>query len=480
MASSIHKHAAAALDPAPTEQIQFQFISIQAPNDANDKTQRRRARSHAVKQALEKKRKQQQKSQQNFRVTTSTTTTTTSSALKKKDDGETQTQAHAQALFSPSAGKLDPFHSFAVDLTRLQILLGDYRARVAPEPVFTITEELAFQNFHSVFRTGFDDPALLNAVMLSLAFAVTGGKVDGECLRYQSQAIRYIRERIAEVREVTSEATIGSILLLAGVEARLGMMAQVQMHMGAVQQLLKMCQAKGIFLTGGIKRAIFWQDLNSSILAGTNRVYSHTTFSELQWIRDPFVPNFFRLPPGFSTRSSLFTPEFIEVLEDLHALQCIREVPYYSKADIMLMMHVNNHTASIQSRLVGLPRSGIVQECCHLAAYHCSVMLCCHIWCALVIPSHISAQLLHKLQQSSDDVIWDDHPELLLWLLYVGGAFTSPGSVRSEYIALIRLNNGTRSRGLYEMWPELRELLEQFIWSEKAFLRAVKGLYMEV
>jgi hypothetical protein len=36
------------------------------------------------------------------------------------------------------------------------------------------------------------------------------------------------------------------------------MTSQVQLHMKAVQQLLKISQAEGIYLTGGIKRAIFW------------------------------------------------------------------------------------------------------------------------------------------------------------------------------------------------------------------------------
>ena len=79
-------------------------------------------------------------------------------------------------------------------------------------------EELAFQNFRSVFRTGLVDPALLNAIMLSFVFAVTGGRINRECLGYQSQAIGYIRERMSSLDEATSESTIGAILLLAGVE----------------------------------------------------------------------------------------------------------------------------------------------------------------------------------------------------------------------------------------------------------------------
>jgi len=128
------------------------------------------------------------------------------------------------------------------------------------------------------------------------------------------------------------------------------------------------------------------QDLNSSIIAGSSRIVNHKTFPELQWTRDPFSPDFFQLPPGFQRLSYLFTEEFIEVLEDINALQCIRDFPRFTKGDVMLMAHINNHTASIQSRLVGLPNLSPVLECCHLAAYLCSVMLCCTVWCSLVIP----------------------------------------------------------------------------------------------
>lgn len=36
------------------------------------------------------------------------------------------------------------------------------------------------------------------------------------------------------------------------------MTALVELHMGAVHRLLEICQQKGVNLTGGIKRAIFW------------------------------------------------------------------------------------------------------------------------------------------------------------------------------------------------------------------------------
>jgi hypothetical protein len=62
------------------------------------------------------------------------------------------------------------------------------------------------------------DPALLNAVMLAFAFAVTGGSLNRECLGYRGQAISHIRGKMTSLNEATSESTIGAILLLAGVE----------------------------------------------------------------------------------------------------------------------------------------------------------------------------------------------------------------------------------------------------------------------
>ncbi|KAF5593770.1 uncharacterized protein FSUBG_9678 [Fusarium subglutinans] len=239
----------------------FQFVTVQGtPDKSSDKAAKRLARSHAVKQALQKKRQRQQESMQHFSVRT------------LEDEQEQRRmfckwQVNRQISPSPttlSASLLDPFQSLPVNSKRLQILLNDFNARQAPEPVFSVEDD--FQNFKSVFRSGLIDPALLNAVMLSLAFTANGGVINKECLVYRGQAIQHIRERISTPEKVVSESTIGAILLLVGVEARLGTTSQVQLHMGAIQYLLNACEPVIMNLTEGIKRAIFWQDLNSSIM----------------------------------------------------------------------------------------------------------------------------------------------------------------------------------------------------------------------
>lgn len=75
--------------------------------------------------------------------------------------------------------------------------------------------------------------------------------------------------------------------------------------------------------------------------------------------------------------------------------------------------------------------------------------------------------------------MWDEHPDLLLWLLYIGGAFVPAGTLRSEYVALLSSNNAVRFNTLYRSQPDVLEVLKRFIWSEKAFTLHVKALWEE-
>ncbi|KLO81236.1 uncharacterized protein Y057_8640 [Fusarium fujikuroi] len=367
------------------EMAHFQFVTVQGPPDkTSDKAAKRLARSHAVKQALQKKRQMQQQSMQHFAVRTIEDEREQTRSICRRHC----TKRTIPSPVSLSASLLDPFQSLAIDSKRLQILLNDFNARQAPEPVFSVEDD--FQNFKSVFRSGLVDPALLNAFMLSLAFTANGGVINKECLVYRGQAIQHIRERISMPDKVVSESTIGAILLLVGVEARLGTTSQVQLHMGAIQYLLNACEPIVVNLTQGIKRAIFWQDLNSSIMVGSKRIVDHTTFTDLRWERDSIAPDFFELPLGFQIRSHLFSQEFLDIVRDIHALQCIRNI-YQRTGRPVSTVNINSHTASIQSRLQALPNTCPISKACHLAAYMCSVMLCCKVWCALVIPVSLHA-----------------------------------------------------------------------------------------
>lgn len=127
------------------------------------------------------------------------------------------------------------------------------------------------------------------------------------------------------------------------------------------------------------------QDLNCSMLVGSKRIVDHTTFAELAWRRDSVEPNSLQLPPGFQKISHVFDHGFIEAIKDIQALQHIRDF-YQSSGRPVSMVRINSHTASIQSRLAALPTTTPLMKSCNLAAYISSVMLCCTVWCGLVIP----------------------------------------------------------------------------------------------
>jgi hypothetical protein len=144
------------------------------------------------------------------------------------------------------------------------------------------------------------------------------------------------------------------------------------------------CRAyNDIFLT-----LINRQDLNCSIMTGSSPIFDHTTFAELQWRRDSFLTHIYVLSPGFERRLDLLNEEFVEVLEDLHGLQSIRDCPNFDCYDATDMIRVDNHQASIQSRLAALSATkvSLLSECCHLAAYIFACQLCCKVWRASSIP----------------------------------------------------------------------------------------------
>jgi hypothetical protein len=192
----------------------------------------RLARAHAVGWGLKHKRQIQQRSGQNFRV----------GYLNDKPKRPISKRKQSQNLIISSPSSLSAitsglFQLLVTESPRLQILLnlckisvnaryylthahpdGIARPRQATEPIFSVSDELVLQNFHSIIREGQDDQALLSAVMLTFEISVTAGSFNKTCLEYQNKALSSIRQRISSLDKATSEPTLGAILLLAGIE----------------------------------------------------------------------------------------------------------------------------------------------------------------------------------------------------------------------------------------------------------------------
>jgi len=87
--------------------------------------------------------------------------------------------------------------------------------------VFTVAQDPFSPSLVQDLRIGLNDPALMNALMLTLAFAANGGDTNAECLAYKGKAITHINQKIRYPEVTATDSTILAILLLVGIEARL-------------------------------------------------------------------------------------------------------------------------------------------------------------------------------------------------------------------------------------------------------------------
>ncbi|KAH9907791.1 hypothetical protein F4778DRAFT_719121 [Xylariomycetidae sp. FL2044] len=454
----------------------FRFISAQ---DDNEET-RRRAKSHAANESIKSRQRSLEQRLDNFRhFSPGQTRTPRSRRLTRQSSN----RCPEEMINAVGETRFDPFETLAIKSSRLQSLLRHAGCRQAVEPIFSLADHSPFQNFVTVFKTGLDNPALSNALLLALATAVNDGRSNTECLTYKSHSIRWINERMRDTNKAATSSTIGAILLLTGVEYRTGAASNVQVHMDGIWQILELCKSQSVWLSDGIKRAIFWQDLNAAMITGSTRLFSHDTFPELRWERDPFLSSFYTAPPGFEERKHLFGDEFMQITEDIHALQEIRETSDAVAKDAIAMLHIDNQLASIESRLFECMVPNLddnpILACCILALYLSTYSMYTETWQAVLIPSRCSSGILRTLQQTMCSEVWVGHEELLVWLVMIGGALAPRSDLRCQYSVLFQ--HALRRCHGQELcsWDAVVAALSKFVWTDKVFSGVCEGFWAE-
>lgn len=131
---------------------------------------------------------------------------------------------------------------------------------------------------------------------------------------------------------------------------------------------------------------------------------------------------------------------------------------------------------SLPSRSVHVLSNAMLQS---LVRFSNSCESPCNLWKhSLTCKSNITAQLLKEIEKVRDEPVWDEHADLLLWLICIGGVFAPVGPVRSGYTALLRSTWFERP-DLYDSWSDISDILNQFIWSDLAFGSAVRKFLEE-
>ena len=199
---------------------------------------------------------------------------------------------------------------------------------------------------------------------------------------------------------------------------------------------------------------------------------SHETFAELSWKRDPFRRSSFKAPRGFEACETILGAEFLAIVEDINALQTLRDAMDVDQNDAIAIMHLDNHQASIESRLYILGEDPMrfvnpTLYCCILASHICTYTLFMEIWSASTIPLRLSSYLLENIQSLRTDGHMIEYWDLFTWLICVGGIFAESGRKQDEFALL--LNQHLEFELTPPTAPDTQNVLKNFVWSDKSF-----------
>jgi hypothetical protein len=87
--------------------------------------------------------------------------------------------------------------------------------------------------------------------------------------------------------------------------------------------------------------------------------------------------------------------------------------------------------------------------------------------------AHVSAELIQTIHSAANNDAWDQYPDLLTWMLCLGGTFANTESLRAEYGTMLRQS----SQVMHGSWQELVGVLQKFIWAETAYEQDVETFY---
>lgn len=194
-------------------ELELAFITISDQRAIKDPERQQLARTQAIRNSLQRKRHQLQSTNENFVDETRSIVKRGKLRSTANNAGESKQSRRSASLAS---SVVDPFGTITLDTNRLIILLQ--QTREAGGPVFSVNSPIEFHGLRNMFNADLEDPGLSSAVCLALALAAKGGIMDRECTAYRLKAIQHVNRTLANPTEAASTTTIGTVLLLVGVE----------------------------------------------------------------------------------------------------------------------------------------------------------------------------------------------------------------------------------------------------------------------
>ncbi|KAF1957468.1 hypothetical protein CC80DRAFT_592728 [Byssothecium circinans] len=442
----------------------FHFVTVERPGALEEKTKRKMIRQHAIRNGIQNKKNELVRRKENF-VTEEIDTCT---GKPVRHNQRTDTVSLVKTL---SGSRLDPFNTLPGDGEQLRMLMG-HKATSPTEPAFCVKEarEVYLKGTDHIFKNTSSDPDFFHALSLVLTLAAKRNIPKLQFLQYKGATLRDLTMRMSHTEMIPSLSTLTAMLLVIGYEYRTdGTSAEsIGLHVRAVQDVLKLLET------------------NNFNIVDHNDYRTHNCSSakyeveDLSKFRDLSAPSgFFTLIPSGSN--------FGLILNDVNAL-CAMIDSYCAFGKLPTQeLSIEDHQWTLTSRTVDLldaarkhgPKDSI-HEACIIATLLCLYKLSTGVWEGCFIPEYLTTQIMGLVSQARDDSRWEAQHDLLLWLLFVGGALSKRIANRKRAMSLFLIDFHEVLNGIYGDCEQLGVFLKRFIWCGTSMDEPVRQFWDEL
>lgn len=213
---------------------------------------------------------------------------------------------------------------------------------------------------------------------------------------------------------------------------------------------------------------------------GAPRFFAHDAFSTVR-LALPAPKAHLSVPHGFEINSSILGMELLQVIQEICDFRT--EIESQNRVGLTFdeLSALDDRKASIEWRLTTMRDRELkdtMKECCRLAIHICSSAIFPPFFGPSKMPISLSQRLGQTLAQSDLDTCWNQHIDLLLWVIFIGASRAKSESdlfVYTKALSLVLGQFGT----LCETWEQTVLILETFIWSEKVFGDSCRAIWAE-
>jgi hypothetical protein len=203
----------------------------------------------------------------------------------------------------------------------------------------------------------------------------------------------------------------------------------------------------------------------------------------MAWKRDPFRACSYVLLIGFNTQGQILSQSTIEIIENIHGLCSMIDATCMCGKCPITRSSIDDAQAWNESMIVNAlarPDTNIYTETLLFAMYACTYNLSTDLWQNSFVPAHCASRLLGNLQRLELEDAFGFSTDFLLWLICVGGAFSTEKQIRASYVALIGGRYSRLLDGDHNSWSMIQPILGRFLWCDTKFTVPFSSFWKEV